>query len=65
MKPRKPKRTAKTSLIDKLSSGGTETFTGEELGRLLAAFEDQARRTYNADERCTVSLKRSSGTTSK
>ena len=43
MKPRKPKRTAKTSLIDKLSSGGTETFTGEELGRLLAAFEDQAQ----------------------
>ena len=28
------------TLIDKLRSGGPETFTGEELGRLLAAFED-------------------------
>ena len=29
-----------TTLIDKLRSGGPETFTGEELGRLLAAFEN-------------------------
>ena len=39
-KPRKPQQTAPTALIDKLRSGGPETFTGEELGRLLAAFED-------------------------
>ena len=31
------------TLIDKLRSGGPETFTGEELGRLLAAFEDVTR----------------------
>ena len=31
---------AQASLLDKLHSGGPETFTGEELGRLLAAFED-------------------------
>ena len=31
------------ALIDKLRSGGPETFTGEELGRLLAAFEDVTR----------------------
>ena len=39
MKPRKPKQTTKT-LIDKLRSGGPETFTKGELGELLAAFED-------------------------
>ena len=40
MKPRKPKRTAKTSLIDKLRSGGPVVLTKGELAQLRAAFED-------------------------
>ena len=40
--PQDPAQIA-TQLIDKLRSGGPETFTGEELGRLLAAFEDVTR----------------------
>ena len=39
MKPRKPKQTEKT-LLDKLRSGGPETFTPEELQQLHGAFED-------------------------
>ena len=35
-----PQDPAQASLIDKLRGGGPVTFTGEELGRLLAAFKD-------------------------
>ena len=44
MKPqREPKQTAKTSLVDKLRSGGPEAFTKEELQQLQTAFEDVTR----------------------
>ena len=43
MKPRADRGKGPTSLIDKLrggKGGGPVTFTGEEVGRLLAEFED-------------------------
>ena len=41
----KPKQTEPTSLIDKLrgGKGGPVTFTGEEVGRLLAEFEGRTQ----------------------
>ena len=40
-----PQQTAQASLIDKLrgGEGGPVTFTGEEVGRLLAEFEDRTQ----------------------
>ena len=71
MKPTEPQQTAKTSLGDKLlgklrgAEGPADVHRGGAGAATWWRLRTSPRRTCNAGERCTVSLKRLNGTTSK